>query len=552
MIFSPAVMSGLDWRGLEVSTCRLMAHCGWKNVQDIARSGDRGADILAVKPGDLDQTWLVQVKAVSQGNYVSSAAIQQALDAQDFYRSDVVVIATNGDFHNSAYVRAEALRRGGVNVRLWNGAFLSGLQDRAPNFSIGRRDLRNYQSEISDKVIGRIEMKEKRSLFVVATGLGKTVIASSIAQRAFDAGLKRILVLCHAVDLAGQLQREFWAQISKEVPTRIFMDGEPPVPIDGINFGLYQTFIGYTGGVDPDAFDLVIVDEAHHALANAFTLALNHLKPRHLVGMTATPWRGDGESIEVIFGSPIAKVSLVDGMKRGFLATVDYRLMCDNINWEEVPQFSKSALSIRDLNKRLFLPQRDEAVIAKIQDALKKIASPRVAIFSPSVAHAEDFARKLSSAGIPCKNASVHDKNTRRAILMDFSAGKLAAITSVDVLNEGIDIPDINVIVFLRATHSRRIFIQQLGRGLRLSGSKSSVLVLDFVTDVRRLSAVMSLGREAEAEPPTDGIERVWLKKDVVRFSDSSAQKFVEKWLADVTDLEDTDDAQKLKFPEEV
>lgn len=133
---------------------------------------------------------------------------------------------------------------------------------------------------------------------------------------------------------------------------------------------------------------------------------------------------------------------------------------------------------------------------------------------------------------------------------MDFSAGRIAAITAVDVLNEGIDVPDVNILVFLRATHSRRIFIQQLGRGLRLAPGKEKVIVLDFVTDIRRLAAVSALGREAKDPSAPDGIERVWLKKDIVSFSNAKAQAFVDAWLEDVASLEDADDAEKLSFPE--
>jgi superfamily II DNA or RNA helicase len=435
-------------------------------------------------------------------------------------------------------------------VRLWNGAFLRTLLERAPNFSSNRRTLRDYQADIRNAVERSIAQGSKRSLFIVATGLGKTVIASSIAQQAYDNGLKKILVLCHATDLAYQLQREFWAQISKDVSTRVFLDGEPPVPIEGINFGLYQSFYNNLGGIAPDAFDLVIVDEAHHALANAFALSINHLAPKHLVGMTATPWRGDGESIETIFGEPIAKISLLDGMKWGFLSSVDYRLMCDNIDWEEVPKLSRSSLSIRDLNKRLFLPQRDEAVIDQLCEVANELDNPRIAIFSPSINHAEEFAKKLASRGISCANASTSDRAKRRAILMDFSAGRLKAISAVDVLNEGIDVPDVNMIVFLRATHSRRIFVQQLGRGLRLAQGKEKVIVLDFVTDIRRMAAVVSLDREFKGEIKRGSVERLWLNRDSVKFSNDKAQNFIEAWLDDVASLEDSDESQQLTFPD--
>jgi len=548
-----AVMAGGDWRALELAVSRLLLHCGWKNIQYVGESGDKGADVLAVRANPskgTDDSYLIQVKAVNSNSYVGKSAVDQAVKGQAYYKAKVVVVATNGDFTKSAYDRRDDLNRQGYDVRLWNGKFLTDLVAKWPEYSEEKRSPREYQSKIVDSVVKGFHSGRRKALFVVATGLGKTVIASSVADLLYSTGLKKILVLCHATDLAFQLQRSFWAQISKNIPTRIFMDGEPPVPSDGINFGLYQTLFGYLGGIEPTAFDLIIVDEAHHALANAFSSCIEHLSPKLLIGMTATPWRGDGTSIESIFGEPIEKVSLVDGMRMGFLAKVDYRMMCDNIDWEQVPKLARTSLSIRDLNKRLFLPQRDDAVIAKLLELTASMERPRIAIFSPSKNHADTFAGKLVSSGIPAANMSVDDKVKRRQVLLNFSSGKIKAVTAVDVLNEGIDVPDVNILVFLRATHSRRIFVQQLGRGLRISPGKEKVIVLDFVTDIRRLAAVKELDKEAKADPKPGEVETVFLRNGVVTFSNEKAQKFVDAWLDDVASLQDQDDAERLAFPD--
>lgn len=553
IFLTDAVMAGGDWRALELAVSRLLLHCGWKNIQYVGESGDKGADVLAVRLNPskgVDDSYLIQVKAVNSNSYVGKSAVDQAIKGQAYYKAKVVVVATNGDFTKSAYDRRDDLNRQGYDVRLWNGKFLTDLVSKWPDYSEEKRSPREYQSKIVDSVVRGYQNGRRKALFVVATGLGKTVIASSVADILYSAGLKKILVLCHATDLAFQLQRSFWAQISKKIPTRIFMDGEPPVPSDGINFGLYQTLFGYLGGIESTAFDLIIVDEAHHALANAFSTCIEHLSPKLLIGMTATPWRGDGTSIESIFGEPIEKVSLVDGMRMGFLAKVDYRMMCDNIDWEQVPKLARTALSIRDLNKRLFLPQRDDAVIAKLLELTASMERPRIAIFSPSKNHAETFAGKLVSSGISAANMSVDDKVKRRQVLLNFSSGKIKAVTAVDVLNEGIDVPDVNILVFLRATHSRRIFVQQLGRGLRISPGKEKVIVLDFVTDIRRLVAVKELDKEAKADPKPGEVETVFLRDGVVTFSNEKAQKFVDAWLDDVASLQDQDDAERLAFPD--
>lgn len=548
------IMSGGDWRAFELAVLRLVGHCGWENVQDVGRSGDKGADVLAIRKtaAKKSELWLFQCKTVTSGNYVGLQAIEQALNGQSQYESKHAVIVTNGEFTKSAYKRRDELNENGFNVRLWNGAFITGLLKQWSYYSEAKREPRIYQKGIIDTCLSRWEEGASKCLFVVATGLGKTVIASSIAAKFIEQGIDRILVLCHANQLAQQLQKEFWTQIPKDIPTRLFLEGAFPSSKRGISFGLYQTLSGNLPGIDPSAWDIVIVDEAHHAPASVFADCLEALNPRLLIGMTATPWRGDGISLDNLFGEPISKVSLVDGMRMGYLARVDYRLMCDNIEWSVIPELAKVNVTIADLNRRLFIPQRDAAVIQAIREASKEVKNPRIAIFSPSRAHASEFAELLVSAGIPAASVSTGNIFETRKTLAQFSAGSLQAVTAVDVLNEGIDVPDVNIIVFLRATHSRRIFVQQLGRGLRLAPGKNKVIVLDFVTDIRRIAAAVTFdrdARESRGDPAPGEIERVYLREGVVTFADEKVEAFIKTWLTDVADLEDSSEKEKLKFP---
>ena len=551
--FLEPVMAGRDWKGLELAVFRLLEHCGWENLQYVGESGDMGADILGVRYNPKTneyESYLFQVKAVSGENYIGTAAVDQAVQGQGFYGCKIAVVVTNGEFRRSAYTRKDELNRLHFNVKLWNGIFLSQLLSKFPEESSKLKRPHEYQEKIIDKVIKTYNDGGKKALYIVATGMGKTIIASTIANKLFAVGLKKILVVCHSIPLAIQLQKSFWSQIGKSMKTRLFMDGKIPVPIDGINFGLYQTLYNNLGGLQPGVFDLIIVDEAHHARANAFEVCLNHLKPRFLIGMTATPWRSDGLALEQMFGVPLAKVSLVDGMRLGYLSKVDYRLMCDNINWSEVSKMSKKKISVRDLNKRLFIPQRDDAIISDVMKVARGMQRPKIAVFSPSVAHAESFAKLLNIAGIPTGCVTSKDKQNAHKTLLEFSSDKLSAITAVDILNEGIDVPDINVLVFLRATHSRRIFVQQLGRGLRTSKFKDKVIVLDFVTDIRRIALVKAFNDETKAPQVPGDVSTVYLKDGVVTFNDTKSQRFIDAWLNDVASLEDRDDAEKLEFPD--
>ncbi len=548
--YSEDIRSGLNWKGFERFVARLILHLGWKEVSLIGAKGDQGGDVLATrkeKDGTV-KSWVIQCKSVSGTNYVSTKAIEEAVHASGKYGAQVIVVATNGEFTQSAVARKNELIHHNFDVRLWNGAFLSGLLDRSPRFSLNRRTLRKYQDEIVKKVLDAYENGEKRAFYIVATGLGKTVIAASIAQSLWERGCRRILVLCHATDLALQLEQGFWPYIEKDIPTSVFLNGLPPKTSEGISFGLYQSLAGYLGGLNEEQFDAIIVDEAHHAMAHGFRLCIENFKPKFLVGMTATPWRGDNQSLTDIFGEPLQRVSLVDGMALGYLSQVDYRIFCDNVNWEEVPKLANSKVSIKDLNKRLFLPQRDEAVIGALKGIYKEFKRPRIAVFSPSLKHCEYFSQMLTANGIPCTSLSCDNKVERRERLLKFSTGEFTAVTAVDVMNEGIDIPDVNVLVFLRATHSRRIFIQQLGRGLRISDDKEKVIVLDFVSDIRRLADVVELNNEGKAKGEKDNI--VFLKEGIVSFSNERTGKFIQEWLEDMANLGDEDDDSKLTFPE--
>ncbi len=374
----------------------------------------------------------------------------------------------------------------------------------------------------------------------------------------FSLGLKRALVLCHAQELALQLEQSFWSQIDKSIPTRVFFEGMLPKVYEGINFGLYQTFSNHLSGVEVDDYDIVIVDEAHHAMAHGFRRCLEHLQPRLLIGMTATPWRGDSLRIDSLFNPPIAQVSLVDGMKMGYLAQADYRIYCDTIDWDNVTRTTGGQISIRDLNKRLFVPQRDEAIVDELIKQASSIPDPRVIIFCASIEHCKRFSDLLTVvSGFRCKQLSGLDRLDRNHALMEFASGKINAVTAVDVLNEGIDVPDVNILVFLRSTHSRRIFVQQLGRGLRPAIGKDKLLVLDFVSDIRRIAEVLEMDQEARKPnlgfKPRKGEKVVtYFKYGIVAFVDKGALPFTQQWLQDVADLDDAEEVQFLKYPEPI
>lgn len=186
-----------------------------------------------------------------------------------------------------------------------------------------------------------------------------------------------------------------------------------------------------------------------------------------------------------------------------------------------------------------------------MQEVWSRTPAPRGVVFCRTIAHAEEFAQLLREAGwrrSECLN-SRQSRRERNILMSEFRDGRVPIVTTVDLLNEGVDVPDVNIICFLRVTHSRRIFVQQLGRGLRLREGKDSVVALDFVSDVRRIKATLDLKRALERLPDEE-IERLHLAGSSISFSNPQVGTFLEEWLKDAASLEDADEEVKLQFPD--
>lgn len=297
---------------------------------------------------------------------------------------------------------------------------------------------------------------------------------------------------------------------------------------------------------------LVMVDEAHHVSKDGFFAELlDHLADVPRLGVTATPWRGDRFDIRNSFGEPSYTLGIDGGMKLGYLAEVRYRLFTDNIDWDFVHTASQHNYSVRDLNARLFLPERDEAIRDRLIETWAHVKEPRAVVFCRTVEHAERLAALLNQVPQWKNVKAVHaglDRRDRQLRLMAFRQGSIPIITAVDILNEGVDIPDVNILCFARVTHSRRIFVQQLGRGLRLREGKSHVETLDFVSDIRRVAAIMSLREQVSA----DEFETLRLAPVGTRFefTDARAESLMQEWIKDAASLETALDEHRLQFPD--
>ena len=538
------------WQALERAIQRLLIHSGFDDVRLVGGAGDGGGDVVANLK---QQTWVIQSKYRSGGQVVGAKVVDEVAPAIGKYGAEVAVVATNAAVSKDAIERAKRLEMDiGTRILLWNGKFLLERFRKLQEYANRRNEPRPYQEQAIEAINSKILYGGDRGLLLMATGLGKTRVAAGVIEQWInDRPGNEILVIAPSLALVPQLEASLWPYLPKSVATHVLVGSEKPSFPGGVTVATVQSMLN-RGVEDRERFGLVVVDEAHHAPADGYRQLLSELSPKFVLGMTATPWRGDERRLEDIFGAPTYTVSIVEGMQLGYLAAVDYRMMVDTIDWDWVRQNLNSSLTIKELNRRLFIPERDDALVSKIRQHLDEMTEPRAVVFCRSIDHAESIARRLQAEGF-----SVHaihsrlDRFETTRILRDFRAGDVPIIVTVDMLNEGIDIPDVNLIAFLRVTHSRRIFVQQLGRGLRLSPGKAEVRVLDFVSDVRRIAAARGLNREGEslaANPPDEQILR-YPDGQIVKFEGDEALSFFDEYLGDIAELEEGSDESQLKFP---
>lgn len=531
-----------SWRAFERDVGRLLLQNAFVDVRIVGGSGDRGADVLGVKDGKL---WVVQCKFTSD-SYPDAHAADEVVEAARYYEADRLAIATSRPFGPALKSAIERWSKLGIRIESLPPAALVEMTRRSPEYPRTRRDLRDYQDDCVRDLAAALR-ETGRGQLVLATGLGKTVVmAETTAQLLRDGVIdsRQVLVLADKRELVEQLQREFWQQLPKDVPTHLLVGGEDPTFWDGITFATVQSVLPRLDSLP--RFGLIWVDEAHHIGSESFRRVIDRLGAPMVGGATATPWRGDRFDIDTVLGHPVAQIGIDVGLRRGFLCEADYRLLADNIDWDFVRRQSRNEYSIKELNTKLLIPMRDDEAARVIADTFKRESRRSVIVFCASVEHAGVFAAMLRLYGFRCAAITGEmDARERDKTMAAFRKGSLDAVTTVDIFNEGVDVPDVDMLAFMRVTHSRRIFVQQLGRGLRIAPNKSKVIVLDFVSDLRRISEVVELQRSIAGD-----VESLEMIERVVQFSDRGAGHFMLEWMLDQADLFDREGDAKLELPQ--
>lgn len=385
----------------------------------------------------------------------------------------------------------------------------------------------DYQQECISVIGAMRRDRAKRALVVMASGLGKTVTVAFDAKNWRKEHPGRLLYLCHQNDILYQAKTTLEGVVDRGHTFGYFHGQEKaPDKVDFL-FASLQTMERHKRSFGPHEFAYIVVDESHHSSARTYRSTIEYFKPEFLLGVTATPDRLDEFNIRDIYGEEVYSLPLDEAMARGLVTPVDYRLLTDEIQLSQFIETGKGRVSINKLNRRLFIPRRDEEIAKIITHHVDGVPNPRIIIFCNSVHHCDHLANFVPNS------FAIHSRvpSKERAVRLElFRQGLVGTVLAVDVFNEGIDIPQANVIVFLRSTDSPVVFLQQLGRGLRKNQEKEKMTVLDFVANCERIKTVHDLYQSVERlkssargkpqRPSSDGPEPMTLNINTSGFKE--------------------------------
>jgi superfamily II DNA or RNA helicase/HKD family nuclease len=352
--------------------------------------------------------------------------------------------------------------------------------------NLGVFDLRPhpYQQGILQALQVERDQGHHRNLVVAPTGTGKTLVAAfDYARLRRSLPRHRLLFIAHRERLLEQSRAAF-AQVLRDSSFGEFLvGGQRPESGEHVFASIQSLARIPLASIDPTRFDVVIVDEFHHAEAKTYADLLQHLQPRILLGLTATPERHDGRDVRRWFGDRTAyEMRLWDALEQGLLAPFQYFGVRDDVDLTGVAWtrtgYDRAALAG-------LYTGNDARVRLVLQEIGRRIAEPqrmRALGFCVGVEHARFMAASFERAGLASVAVTGDDSYEKlEKAIADLERGTLQVIFTVDLFNEGVDIPSVDTVLFLRPTESATVFLQQLGRGLRLHSEKPCLTVLDFI-----------------------------------------------------------------------
>ncbi len=342
-----------------------------------------------------------------------------------------------------------------------------------------------FQQEILEQLAAQREVHDNwRNLVVMATGTGKTVVAALDYRRLRQAKrIESLLFVAHQEQILSQSRSVFRHVLRDGTFGELFVDGSRPTAWQHVFASVQSLHRLDLDELPPSIFDMVIVDEFHHAEAPTYTRVLDHLQPRLLLGLTATPERADGQDIRRWFdGHTSVELRLWEALERQLLAPFHYFGIHDDVDlsglhWKRGQGYAPNELS----NVYTGHEARARIILQAVRDKIDPSRMHAIG-FCVSIDHANFMAARFNSAGVAAAAIiSTSNAADRATALAAFRNGHLRILFTVDLFNEGVDLPLVDTILLLRPTQSATIFLQQLGRGLRRADGKACLVVLDFI-----------------------------------------------------------------------
>lgn len=325
-----------------------------------------------------------------------------------------------------------------------------------------------------------------RNLLIAATGTGKTVVAAldyrNLSELFHDK--PPLLFVAHQRELLRQALRTY-REVLRDPNFGELFDGTQKPRIGRHVFATIQTLHRHLRDVAPDHFDIVVIDEFHHAEASTYQKVIDHLSPKELLGLTATPERGDGVNVQRFFDYRVAyELRLWDALQLGLVGPMHYYGVNDETDLSDLKWSRSSRAYDSDSLSEFYIKQGDSRVKLVLNELRKRVfdlSGLKALGFCASIDHARFMADRFTHFGIGSEAVTSETAPADRARAIErLRSGELKVLFTVNLFNEGVDIPELNTLLLLRPTESPIIFLQQLGRGLRKLPGKVCT-VLDFI-----------------------------------------------------------------------
>jgi len=441
------------------------------------------------------KAWLFHRESGFSTAYIGSSNLTHSAQISGLEWNVRVSGARNPDVIDKVTAVFESYWNGGDFVPYDRAEFVARTESRpdaTPALALSPIELR--PEPFQERLLEQLELSRlqghHRNLLVAATGTGKTVMAAVDYQRLRESLPRaRLLFVAHRAEILEQSLATFRHGLRDHAFGELWVGGQRPTRFEHVFGSIQSLSAADLADLAPDHFDVVIVDEFHHAAAPSYRALLDHVTPRELLGLTATPERSDGLPILSWFDDRIAaELRLWDAIDQHRLTPFLYYGIHDGLDLREMPWRRGQGYDVEGLSNLLTSSTRwARLVLAQLLTRVDDPQRMRALGFCVSVDHARFMARVFREEGVRATAVwGTTPIDERRAALQDLADRRLQVVFSVDLFNEGIDVPAVDTLLLLRPTDSGTLFLQQLGRGLRKAAGKAACTVLDFVGHHRK------------------------------------------------------------------